>query len=213
MFLVLPLIFTLQVNAQVVSSEAAKAEVLKKPRFSASVGFGLNYGFGEKGAGRLNYYKSKSIPISLKLGYLPIKYLEVQGEYSGDSSFKAHTHSAVVEDHQTTFNFTTLTINLKVGVPVVIKRMEFYPYVVLGTGKAKVDYWDKLSWPSSNLSVLFTDNSYGSCFKSGIGTEVKFGKRFFAFSELNNWTINWERFSNKKKWSYSQIILGLGTRF
>ena len=228
---VLPLIFTLKVNAQAVSDNSSKAEInklfdtvplenmdkhgvsVKKLGLSASAGIGLNYGFGEKKAGKLSYYKSKAIPTSLRLGYSPIKYLEVQGEYSSGSTFRAHGHSAAVEEATMIFNFTAFTANLKVGAPMVMNEINFYPYIIIGAGKVKIDNYSELNWPSLGLYGHTSETSSRPCFKSGVGVEIKLGEHTFAFSEANNWRVKWKNPYNKKTWMYSQILLGLGVKF
>jgi|GEM_PF-3019022 len=232
LMLVLPLIFTLKVNSQVVSSEPTKTEInqlfktvplekinkygvpVKEPGFSASVGIGPNYGFGDKEHGRISAFKSQSAPRSLRIGYSPIKHLEIQGEYSTGSSFKAVVHDVIIEKVTDIFSFTAITMNVKVGAPITIKDMKFHPYVVLGAGKAKITYSGKLDWPSLGLYYpADTDTSSGQCFKSGVGTEIRISEHAFAFSELSNWRVKWKEPYGKATWVYSQAIFGLGTKF
>ena len=211
MFLVLPLIFTLQVNAQVVSSEVAKAEVLKEPRFSASLGLGSSYGFEEEKLGKLKKY-SNAFTSSLRLGYSLSKYVEVQGEYSRASKFEA-AHDYGSYYLKTSFAFSAFTFNIKAGTPVRIKKINFYPYVVLGAGKANVDY--SVLYKSTTMSVGSDKNSPHSCSKKGIGVEVNLHKNIYLFSELNNWKVKWENIGSEQGYvfHYQQIITGLTLKF
>jgi hypothetical protein len=233
MMFVIPLIFTLKVNGQVVSSELTKTEInqlfktvplekidkygvpVKEPKFSASVGIGINYGFGDEKHGRIDSIKSISAPRSLKIGYSPIKYLEIQSEYSAGSSFKGVTSlPPIIERITDVFSFTAFTMNIKAGVPVTIKDINFYPYIVLGAGRANMTFSDKLDWPSQGLYYSADiDKSSGSCFKSGIGAEVKISKSAFAFSELSRWEVKWKRPWGEATWIYSQALFGLGIKF
>lgn len=207
MTLVFPLVFALKANAQIVSTESVKAE----PRFSASLGLGSGYGFGEENLGKLKRYSNAFTP-SLRLGYSLSKYVEVQGEYSRASKFEA-AHDYGSYYLKTSFAFSAFTLNVKAGVPVRIKKFNFYPYIVMGAGKANVNY--TRYYKSATLVVEDGKSSSHSCSKSGIGVEVNLHKNIYLFSELNNWKVKWKSIGDQQGWVmyYQQIITGLTMKF
>jgi opacity protein-like surface antigen len=230
---VIPLIFTLKVNSQVVSSEPTKAEInqlfktvplekidkygvpVKEPKFSASVGMGSGYGFGEEKLGKLKKYSNVNTP-SLRIEYSLSKYVKLQGEYSRTSKFKAANDDGY-SYLTTSFAFYAITLNVKAGVPVKINGVGFYPYIVIGVGKANVDY--ARSYKSATLTFQDGEKTSNQCSKGGIGVEINLHKNIYLFSELNNWRVNWEsiesQYSYKQSYKlyYQQIITGLTIKF
>jgi hypothetical protein len=207
MTLVFPLVFALQANAQIVSTESVKAE----PKFSASLGLGSSYSLGEKEAGVIKDYKG-SLVSSLRLGYSLSKYVEVQGEYSSGTKFERKIESASSSLNNTR-SYSTFTLNLKAGVPTKIKGFGFYPYIVMGVGKANTNWSGH--YKSAVTEFSFSENFSGKCSKAGIGVEVNLHKDIYLFSELNNWRVNWTNSFDQQRYVYfyKQILAGLTLKF
>ena len=207
MTLVFPLVFALKANAQIVSTESVKAE----PRFSASLGLGSSYGLGEEKTETIKDYKG-SLVSSLRLGYSLSKYVEIQGEYSSGTKFRRNVENASYSQ-SIMRTFSTFTLNLKAGIPVKIKGFGFYPYLVVGAGKANATWSGHFKNPVVEFD--YSDSYKGKCSKAGIGVEVNLHKNIYAFSELNNWKVNW-RYSDVQQnyvFVYKQILVGLTLKF
>jgi hypothetical protein len=229
MMFVIPLIFTLKVNGQVVSSEPTKTEInqlfktvplekidkygvpVKEPKFSASVGMGSSYDLGEEKAGIIKFYKKSSVS-SLRLGYSLSKYVEIQGEYSFDTKFKGKEENTSYSESAARA-YSTFTLNLKAGVPVTVKKFNFYPYLVVGLGKANTT-WSGY-YKSTVTEFDYSYNSNGMCSKGGMGVEVNLHKNIYLFLELNNWKVNWTNSFDQQRYVffYKQILTGLTLKF
>ncbi len=226
---VLPLIFTLRVNAQAVSDNPSKAEIhklfdtvplekmdkhgvpVKEPRFSASIGIGPGYHIGFENVGRIKAYDN-AFSFSTRLGYSPLKYLEIQGEYSKTGIFKRHRP----EYKQTiSFTFYTFTVNLKAGIPVEVKGHKFYPYLVGGYGRA-VLYYENVDTMSGVVSWVPKKYYTNYCSKIGFGIETQISDQIFLFSEVNNWKmLKWNPYYSVDRLdiTYSQALVGATLKF
>ncbi|MBU4348094.1 porin family protein [Patescibacteria group bacterium] len=217
-------VFILLVNAQeVVSTDTNKVEiknlitstdtlgteqiVISNPKFSVSIGLGNGYNIKEKDFGKLGYDNS---PVSsIRVGYSPWKYIEIEGESSKASSFTDNRENAswIVENK---FSITTLTLNLKIGLPIRIGKVSFEPYITKGVGTAKSKYVHRFKgWYERNDSY----SSSKKCSKIGGGIEVKLYKDLFLFYEITHW--KWKINVDEKDYlfTHSATLIGLSKKF
>ena len=229
MTLVFPLTFALQANAQIVSSEPMKAEinklfettplvekyndgelVKKELKFSAAIGLGSGYKFGLKGRGILKDYNNSS-SFFARIGYKPCKYAEVQGEYENISGFKRTTSLPSWKD-TSIIGFSVYNINLKLLIPLEIKGINFFPYVIGGAGKAKTEY--SISWEEpgqQQFPYKIKLSGSGNHSKIGWGVDVKLYGNLLFFSELNYQELKWDE--EEYDLYFSQMIGGLSYKF
>jgi len=226
---VLPLIFAPKVNSQVVSSEPTKAEInqlfktvplvkmdkygapVKEPRFGIEVGLGSSYQLGERSSGILSYYKDATAS-SLRVGYSLSKYVKVQWEYSNSGKFKGKAMDTT--SYQTrTRSFSPVTLNLKTGVPVMVKQTKLFPYAVVGAGTAKTK--DSGYYKSSVIEFTHGQTTKEPCTKIGIGIEVEIRNNIYLFSEFSKWRANWTNEFDQTKYVflYKQVLVGVGIKF
>ncbi len=223
MFLVLPLIFTLQVNAQD-DYRFTDTEILTEvetPRFSVSVGFGSAFGVNDKA--HRSYKMSNSPLTSIKVGYLLLEKeiacqkigVEVQGEYSSINSFSRFYQYSDLKK-ESFLNFTNKMVNFKIFFPIKVKKVSLSPFLIFGTGRVKGEdsgnyffyYEEKLI---GTIPWKLTDNGIG--YGLGGGIDLVINKNIFLFFEYKDIKTKRIELIKKSNPRYSSKAFGLGFRF
>lgn len=207
----LPLILTLKVSGQVVSTGSVKTEALKDPRFSVSVGLG-----NASMSSYFNFDNSKA--ASVKIGYSLSKYFEVQGEYSNFSGFdwaKEKGDYSFKQIDKICLDFKAISLNLKAGIPFTIGKVSLKPYFVMGIGRNK--FGAKSSYQELTSGVMTYDytasySSFGKTSKIGGGLDVSLNKNLFFFYEFNRWKL-YSDLDDGYIFECSQSLFGIGGRF
>ena len=238
---VLPLIFTLKVSGQEsqfqtvndaefheflknahLPDEANKEVVTaeKDSKLSVLLGFGNAYGLGTIQNGKTELHNSSA--FVLRAGYSLNKYTEVQGEYSEASGFgKSESGEYMVgpyhEKYQWSDNvgISNYSVNLKIRVPIILKKTSFSPYVLGGIGRASLsESYSGREWEDgaliSNIKKSWKYN--GLCLKSGLGIDVTVHKNLALFMEYNYQKMRLGG-GNHATVYYSQTLGGVKVKF
>ncbi len=181
-------------------------EKLERPKLSIALGLGNGYKLGDQKDGRYHY--DNSSVISLQFGYLPSKYLEVQGEYSRVGNF--YRKRSWGEQNQ---RFNSYGLNLKLKRPLMFDSIKLFPYIVVGMGKNRMTYC------GIDTGKNFSYSGFGNYRKIGVGAEVDLNRDFFLFSEYNYYKMGLITFRLKsgkevKNFPYYSVVFsGIGIKF
>jgi len=199
--------------------QAIAGESQKEPKWSIEIGGGKASGLDME-TSNANKLSNSSV-FTVRAGYSPMKYIEIQGEYSNIPGFENQEENLVSGDYKQTqaYGFKTYTINLKLMFP--IEKIGITPYIVGGIGRSNMQYdWHKeLYFISGALRSVQDTNLSGSgtCYKIGGGVDVKIIKDLFLFAEMSHWktkiTFDYKGKSITDTFRYSILIGGLGIKF
>lgn len=189
--------------------QVSTINAIKKPKFSVSIGMGNGYDAIDKELGELDY--NNSSVFSTRIGYSSWKYTEIIGEYSKINfvNEKRYTYWKT----QAKLSMVSLTINLKIGLPIITKGVFWKPYIITGVGAAK----SKESYYRKHLiSGYERNNSYsssGGCTRTGLGIEVRLHKNLFLFYENSRWSVQSSPVKKVYTTYYSQSLMGASWKF
>lgn len=176
-----------------------------RPKFNVSIGAGNGYKLGDKVWGRYPFDNSPT--PSIRLGYSPCKYVELQGEYSNANFYRKSWWG------EQYLRFNNYGLNLKFKAPLNIKGVVFSPYFIVGTGKTKEVY------EGIDTGMKFKYSGFGKYTKIGGGAEINIYKNIMLFSEFNYWKmgsikLNLGNGIEIENYPYfSSVIGGIGLRF
>ncbi len=238
----LPLVFTLKGNGQEtplqtlsdaefhdflknahLPDEAHKETVAaeKDSKLSILLGFGNAYGFGIVQNGKSELHNSSA--LVLRAGYSLNKYVEVQGEYSEANSFgKSESGEYMVGLYHEKYQWSdevgisNYSANLKVRVPIILKKISFSPYVFGGIGRAFLsESYSVREWEDGVLfnTVKESWKNKGPCFKSGLGIDAAVHKNLALFIEYNYQKMRLGGDGGRITMYYSQTLGGVKARF
>jgi len=176
MFLVLPLIFTLQVNAQEISET--------KPFISMGLVHGSK--FNIVGAGEQMNLTSSGFNISAEVEIS--SYVGVEVNYMNLSNFKIMQvyENMPIKSTELSFNVKTTMLNLKLGYP--IGKYSIKPYVIVGLGLTTISNKIDIVTGSGSYSYMHK-SSNNKCSKIGFGFEGPIYKRISIGTELDWWKL------------------------
>lgn len=199
--------------------QAIAEEPQKEPKWNIEIGGGKASKFDMEtfDANKLD----NSSVFTARAGYSPVKYIEIQGEYSNVPGFEKQEENLVSGDYKQAqaFRFKTYTLNLKLMLP--IKKIGVTPYIVGGIGKSNMEYnWHKEMYLASGALKSIQDTNLsgsGTCYKIGGGVDARVFKNIFLFAELSHWkteiTFDYEGKSITDTYKYSVAVGGIGIKF
>jgi Outer membrane protein beta-barrel domain len=190
-------------------------EVISKQKFNISIGIGNSYNVRDKRKNKeirkLDYKNSPA--FSTRVGYSPWKYIEIEGEYSKINNFVETKYVPVGADCwklERKLNMTSLTLNLKIGVPLKTKDVFWKPYYVIGIGTTKSKKELSFGWIGKDYEKKGSYSSSEKCLKIGLGIEIKLYKNLFLFFEDSSWSM---KSKTEYMTYYHQVLMGSSWKF
>jgi len=184
--------------------QAIAGEPQKESKFYASAGMSRGYGFDVETNGRsfedMGVAFSNSAGLDIRLGWTPLSFVSLEGEYLTMSSFTGDDGKT-----QADFQPTSFFANIKIKpAELFFKNPKISPYLTGGIGTTNLE----ISAGGKSAS-----NNSNSSSKIGIGVDIPLRKNLYLYSEIVGYHFSFQNDKNDTEYNYSTINIGFGIKF